>query len=508
MRRVLPRNRLGGGIKLIIVFAICIILLLVWFVLRNLREEPVPPPAEQTHAEVGAWLTTGDQQHLLAPQQPIPLLQSERTSSSPLDATTITINPEKTYQTMDGFGAAMTGSSAHLMNQLPQERREQLLHDLFTFEGLNMDMVRHTIGASDYSVDASGAPASYTYDDVESGTDYTMEHFSIDQDREVVDMLQQVTRLKPHIKIMGTPWTAPAWMKYGEKTLHGWYLNYEDPQVYEAYAQYFVRYIQAYQDKGLPIYGITLQNEPGFTSPNYPSMSMGAEEQAHFIRDYLGPALKKAELDTRVITYDHNWDEGVEYTNQVLGDKQAATYIDGSAFHCYAGDPSAMSEVHDRFPDKSIYFTECSGGDWSPDFGENLSWQMSNLMIGAPRNWAQSVLLWNIALDPQGGPTNGGCENCRGVITIDPESGKVDKNVEYYALGHISKFVRPGAVRVDSNQEQGKLENVAFRNSDGTMVLVAANTGEEDASFKVVMDGTEFHYSLPAKSAVTFRWKT
>ncbi len=255
---------------------------------------------------------------LARPQQSIPLVQSERTSSSPLEAT-ITINPEKTYQTMDGFGAAMTGSSAHLMNQLPQEKREQLLHDLFTSEGLNMDMVRHTIGASDYSVDASGAPASYTYDDVESGTDYAMEHFSIDQDQEVVGMLQQVIGLKPHMKIMGTPWTAPAWMKYGEKTLHGWYLNYEDPQVYEVYAQYFVRYIQAYQDKGLPIYGVTLQNEPGFTSPNYPSMSMGAEEQAGFIRDYLGPALRKAGLDTRIIAYDHNWDEGVEYTDQVLG---------------------------------------------------------------------------------------------------------------------------------------------------------------------------------------------
>ncbi|WP_339239774.1 glycoside hydrolase family 30 beta sandwich domain-containing protein [Paenibacillus sp. FSL R5-0517] len=502
---------------IILFIAVCCVGVGVWIIF-NRSEEPAPPPVVDKQRAAEVWLTTGDQQNLLTPQKPIPITdQNDADTGSSVASTqesdtsssefTIQINPDKTYQTMDGFGAAMTGSSVHLINQLPEEKQEQLLKELFTMEGLNMDMVRHTIGASDYSVGESGEASSYTYDDIESGTDYEMEHFSIDKDQDVVNMLERVAGLKPDLKVLGTPWTAPAWMKYGEeKTTNGWYLDYNNPKVYEAYARYFVKYIEAYQAKGIPIYGITLQNEPEFTSDKYPSMSMGAEEQAMFIRDDLGPALQDAGLDTRIIAYDHNWDRAVEYTGKVLGDEQAAAYIDGSAFHCYAGDPSAMSEVHERFPDKHIYFTECSGGEWSPDFGENLSWQMSNLIIGAPRNWAKNVLLWNIALDPQGGPTNGGCENCRGGVTIDPDSDEITRNVEYYALGHISRYVRPGAVRVDSTQEHGQIENVAFRNPNGTMVLVAANTGEADVSFDVVMDGDTFRYVLTSQSAVTLRW--
>ncbi|MGF9697277.1 glycoside hydrolase family 30 protein [Paenibacillus sp. MABNR03] len=490
---------------IILLLAVCIVAGFGrWWMTNRTEEDAIPPPLEKKPATAEVWLTTGDHQHLLEPQQPLPWITSEANDSEA--EFTITIDPSQTYQTMDGFGAAMTGSSTHLINQLQPEQREQLLKELFTAEGLNLDMVRHTIGASDYSVDASGQPSSYTYNDIESGTDYDMNHFSIDKDQEVVDMLRQIIGLKPDIKVMGTPWTAPAWMKYGENTTNGWYLDYSNPKVYEAYARYFVKYIQAYQAQGVPIYGMTLQNEPEFTSPNYPSMSMGAEEQAMFIRDYLGPAMQEAGLDTRIISYDHNWDQAVEYTSSVLGDEAAAQYTDGSAFHCYEGDPASMSEVHDRFPDKNIYFTECSGGEWSPDFGENLSWQMSNLMIGAPRNWAKSVLLWNIALDPQGGPTNGGCANCRGVVTINPENGDVTRNVEYYALGHVSRYVRPGALRVDSTEERGKLENVAFRNPDGTMVLVAANTENEEVIFRVDMEGKTFQYMLPSQSAATFRW--
>lgn len=501
------REKKTGWMLLLLVVCIMAGFSAWWMAERSEEDAIPPPPIGKSPATAEAWLTTGDQQHLLEPQQPIQWTKTTTEATHSKADHTITIDPSQTYQTMDGFGAAMTGSTTYLLDQLPQEQRERLLKELFTSEGLNLDMVRHTIGASDYSVDASGEPSSYTYNDIESGTDYNMDHFSIDKDQEVVDMLRQVAVLKPDIKVLGTPWTAPAWLKYGEKTMNGWYLDYNNPQVYEAYARYFVKYIQAYQAQGIPIYGMTLQNEPGLTTANYPSMSMGAEEQAMFIRDYLGPAMQDAGLDTRIITYDHNWDQAVEFTGSVFGDEAAASYIDGSAFHCYEGDPSFMTEVHDRFPDKHIYFTECSGGDWSPDFGENLGWQMSNLMIGAPRNWAQSVLLWNIALDPQGGPTNGGCGNCRGVVTIDPETGEVTRNVEYYALAHLSRYVRAGAVRVESTEERDELKNVAFRNPDGTMVLVAANTGNEDTIFRVVMEEESFQYTLPSQSAVTFRWK-
>jgi glucosylceramidase len=456
---------------------------------------------ERNHVDV--WLTTADRSHLLAKQSQLDFMSDNRS-----DGMIIEVNPDKAFQTMDGFGAAVTGSSAYLMNhKMTVGQRESLLRDLFTDEGIRLSFVRHTIGASDYSVDSEGRPSSYTYNDIESGTDYELSRFSIGRDSDVTAVLRDIVALNGEAKVLGTPWTAPPWMKFGERTYNGWYLNYEDPRVYEAYANYFVKYIRAYKQAGVPIHAITVQNEPGYTTRLYPSMSMGAPEQAKFIRDYLGPAMEKAGLKTKIIAFDHNWDEAVEYASTVLGDEGAGRYIDGTAYHCYAGTPDAMAAIYDDFPDKHIYFTECSGGSWSSDFGENLKWAMSNLIIGAPRNWAKTVLMWNVALDPAGGPTNGGCSNCRGVVTIDPASGAVTRNVEYYALGHAAKFVRPGAVRIESTNHQGRIESVAYRNSDGSIVLVAANTGAQAAAFSVRWGGRSFGYVMRPASAATFSWR-
>ncbi|GGG01424.1 hypothetical protein GCM10010912_52880 [Paenibacillus albidus] len=211
-------------------------------------------------------------------------------------------------------------------------------------------------------------------------------------------------------------------------------------------------------------------------------------------------------MDTKLIGFDHNWDKAAEYAGTLQGDSGAADYTDGTAYHCYAGTPDAMSQVHEAFPDKNIYFTECSGGEWNSDFGENFSWDMSNLIIGSPRNWAKTVLLWNLALDPDGGPENGGCPNCRGVVTIDPQTGDVAKNVEYYALGHASKFVDPGAVRIESTQYSGRIETVAYENPDASLVLIAANTSNEEQAFTVRWKWRTFDYTLPPKSAVTYKW--
>jgi glucosylceramidase len=458
--------------------------------------------AGHTGTEVRVWLTTADRSNLLALQEP---LSFEKDHSE--DLPTVDVNPDIHYQTMDGFGAAITGSSAYLINhKMTTERREELLKELFTDKGINLSFVRHTIGASDYSVDAEGQPDSYTYDDVESGTDYDLKHFSIAKDKDVVGLLKNILGKNSGVKVMGTPWTAPPWMKYGSPVYNGWYLNYADSRIYEAYAEYFVRYIEAYQEEGIPIYAFTVQNEPEFTSPSYPSMSMGAAEQAMFIRDYLGPAIARNNLVSKIIGFDHNWDIALSYIETLLEDRSTKGYTEGIGFHCYAGSPETMSEVHHRYPDKSIYLTECSGGAWNNNFGENLSWEMSNLMIGGPRNWAQAVLLWNMALDPDGGPVNGGCSNCRGVITIDPESGSVERNAEYYALAHSSKFVQPGAVRIESNSFGGKVENVAYRNKDGSIVVVAANVSDQSQVFKVRFKGESFIYRLPPGGAVTFEW--
>ncbi|URJ48662.1 glycoside hydrolase family 30 protein [Paenibacillus polymyxa] len=486
---------------LIAAVAILICAVLVSMAIRN-----VPGPKAENN--VNMWLTTPDPANRLTQQTPIRWdKDNSKENAANADTLTIEIKPDIHYQTMEGFGAAVSGSSAYLMNHgMSANQRDQLLNDLFTASGIQLSYIRHTIGASDYSLDEQGQPGSYTYDDVATGKDYELNHFSIAKDRDVIDVLKQILRRNQDLKIMGTPWTAPPWMKYGEQIYNGWYLDYTDPRVYQAYADYFVRYLQAYANEGIPIQAISIQNEPEFTTPKYPSMSMGAAEQANFIKQYLGPTLNRNHLSTHIIAFDHNWDTGSEYAKTVLGDEQARNYTHGTAFHCYKGEPTAMTDVHNAFPDKPVYMTECSGGAWSPGFGDNLSWDMSKLIIGAPRNWSQNVLFWNIALDPSGGPTNGGCANCRGVVTIDPLSGAVTKNVEYYAIGHASKFVRPGAVRIDSTHYSGSIETVAYRNPDGTLVLIAANTGENTKTFKVRHGNKVFKSTLPSKSAATFQW--
>jgi len=454
--------------------------------------------------DVQVWLTTGDRSRLLSPEASVAFADD-----AGFGATTVEVNAGVRYQTMDGFGASVTGSSAYLIDRkLSAEQKESLLNDLFTEDGIRLTYARHSIGASDFSVDERGEPYSYTYDDVEAGgTDFGLTRFSVEKDAQVIGLLQDILAKNEGVRVLGTPWTAPPWMKTGDRIYNGWYLNYADPRVYDAYANYFVKYIQAYEKAGIPIDAITVQNEPEFTSPSYPSMSMGAPEQATFIREHLGPAFARNGIAAKIIAFDHNWDLGEAYADTVLGDEGASAYIDGTAYHCYGGAPDAMSAVHDAFPEKHIYFTECSGGGWSTDFGDNLSWYMSTLVIGAPRHWAKTVLFWNLALDPQGGPTNGGCADCRGVVTVDPASGTVTRNAEYYAIGHASKFVDPGAVRIDSTSFDGRLETAAFQNPDGSVALLAANPRADAAAFRVRWNTKSFYYSLPPRSAVTFVWK-
>ncbi len=274
---------------------------------------------------VSMWLTTPDPANRLTQQAPIPWrIDDSNEAAASADTLTVEIRPNIRYQTMEGFGAAVSGSSAYLMNHgMSANQRDQLLNDLFTAGGIQLSYIRHTIGASDYSVDEQGQPSSYTYDDVATGKDYELNHFSIAKDRDVIDVLKQILRRNQDLRIMGTPWTAPPWMKYGEQIYNGWYLDYTDPRVYQAYADYFVRYIQAYANEGVPIQAISIQNEPEFTTSKYPSMSMGAVEQAKFIKQYLGPALSRNELSTHIIAFDHNWDTGSEYAKTVLGDEQA-----------------------------------------------------------------------------------------------------------------------------------------------------------------------------------------
>jgi glucosylceramidase len=453
------------------------------------------PARTQANEPVSVWLTTGDQTKLLQAQAGINFSASTAATS-----TTITVDESTTYQTIDGFGASMTGASAYLLNQkMSASQRDALLTDLFGASGIHLSFLRHTMGGSDFS-----AQGDFTYDDKPQGqTDTGLSSFSIANDLvDLVPMLQAARAKNSSLKIMGTPWSAPAWMKEVYGLRNGGWLS---TAYYQTYANYFVKYVQAYAAQGLPVYAVTLQNEPLYAAP-YMSMRMDAGNQAAFLKNNIGPAFQAAGLSTKLIVYDHNWDHS-EYPNNVFADAAAAQYAAGSAFHGYGGSVSGQTTTHNAYPGKDIWFTEISGTAGS-SFAGDLKWHASNIIIGTTRNWAKSALEWNLALDQNNGPTNGGCTTCRGVVTINNMTGAVTRNVEYYALAHASKFVDPGAVRINSNTVAGGIETVAFRNPDGSKVLIALNNSNASNTFKVSWTGQSFNYTLPAGALATFKWNT
>jgi glucosylceramidase len=442
---------------------------------------------------IEAWLTLGDKSKLLSSEPGLSF-----TPGRPASGKTIEIDSATLYQQFEGAGAAMTDSSAWLiMNKLDESARQELMRTLFTREGngIGLSYLRLPMGASDFSL------KDYTYNDLLAGkTDENLEQFSIAYDRtHIIPALKLALDLNPQLGLMGSPWSAPAWMKKNNQ-LHGSYLL---PEFYQAFADYHVRFVQAYAAEGITIDAITAQNEPLHVTEGYPSMYMSAEEQQEFVRDYLGAAFRAAGLKTKIIIYDHNWDRA-DYPLTVLSDPSAAAFVDGVAFHCYGGDVSAQSRVHEQYPQKGIWFTECSGGGWATNFGDNLSWNITNLVVGNFRNWGKSVLLWNLALDEKDGPQNGGCTNCRGVVTIDQSSRQITYNEEYYVLGHVSKFIDPGAYRIESSSGAGVPNNVAFLNPDGSIVVIVQSDSAVD--FNLAWNEQYFSYHLPQGGVVTLKW--
>ena len=462
--------------------------------------KPGPPqPVAETGNVIGnaqVWITNGAKSKLLNKQSSGASIYDSNATTDP----SISIDFSQKYQEIEGFGAALTGSSALVINSMGTAQKEALIKDLFSpSEGIGLSYLRLTIGASDFSV------SNFSYNDLPQGsTDPALNGFSIAQDEtDVIPVLKTALTYSPNIKIMGSPWSAPAWMKTSG-SMNGGSLK---PEWFDAYGSYFVKYINAYAAHGIRIDAITPQNEPLHEIGSYPTMKMTAPDQANFIKNSLGPKFKAAGINTKIIAYDHNFDVP-SYPLTVLGDANAAQYIDGSAFHAYGGDVSAMNQVHAAFPDKNLYFTEVSGGEWSTDFASNLKWNIGNIFIGTTRNWSKNVLLWNLALNTNYGPTNGGCTNCRGVVTIN-SSGTVTKNVEYYALAHFAKFIKPGAKRVNSTEfdnSQG-LKNVAFVNPDGSKILVVLNESEAVRKFAVKIDDKKIVYSLESTAVATFVWE-
>lgn len=455
--------------------------------------------------EVQWWLTTGDRSRLLAPQ-PALLLHADD-SALPIVAegertVTIAIDTAQRFQAVHGFGAALTDASAWLLHtRLAPDQRQALLRELFGRDGggIGLSAVRVTLGASDFS------RTHYTYDDVAPGArDDALAHFSIAPAHEaVLPVLREVRAVNPALVVVATPWSAPAWMKT-TGTLAGGTLR---PDAYDAYARYLWRTLEAFEQAGVSIDYLTLQNEPRHEPPDYPGMRLEAPQRAALLRDHVGPLFASRKVRTRLLEWDHNWD-APESPLAVLADSAARRHVHGVAWHCYAGDVAAQSRVHEAHPALETWFTECAGGEWAPDFGDNLRWNVATLVIGATRHWARGVLLWNLALDERHGPHLGGCRDCRGVITIDSASGAVMRNEEYYALAHASRFVRPGAVRVASTAVADSVHTVAFRHDDdGTVVLVAVNLGGAPRRAHVGDGGRRFDVALPAGAVASFAWR-
>jgi glucosylceramidase len=447
---------------------------------------PVNPPVK---SDVDFYLTNGSQTALLQKQKGN-LVFGSATNGWP----DITVDTTQTYQTIDGFGFALTDGSASLIAGLPSSMQSDLLKELFGSDStsIGISYLRLSIGASDLSAEV------YTYDDMPDGqTDVNLQNFSLRKDKsQVIPVLKAILAINPNIKILGSPWTPPVWMKTNKNSVGGSLL----PQYYSVYAQYFVKYIQAMKAEGITIDAITPQNEPLYGGNN-PSMLMSATEQADFIKNHLGPALQNAGLTTKIIVYDHNADRP-DYPLAVLADAGARQYVDGSGFHLYGGDISALTLVHDQYTDKNIYFTEQYTSS-TGEFAGDLKWHVKNVIIGSMRNWSKNALEWNLASDPYFSiHTPGGCNTCKGAITII--SGYT-RNVGYYIVAHASKFVPMGSVRVASNNS-GSLYNVAFQRPDGKKVLIVENDGSSSQTFNIVFKGKRVTTSLEAGAVGTFIW--
>lgn len=443
-----------------------------------------------TNSEIDCWITTGNRNQLLN-RQTTALAFGNTNNSNPV----ITVDSAQRFQQVDGFGYTLTQGSAIVINGLAAAQRTSLLNELFgsASNSIGISYIRLAIGASDLS------SSVYSYDDMPAGqTDPTLAAFSIAADNEVVRLVKDVLLINPSIRIVASPWSPPVWMKDNGSSVGGSLA----PANYSVYAQYFVKYIQAMQAEGISITAVTPQNEP-LNPANNPSLSMTAAQQADFIKNHLGPAFVAAGLTTRIIVYDHNCDRP-DYPLSILGDAAANAYVDGSAFHLYGGDISALTSVHNAYPAKNIYFTEqytASNGD----FGGDLQWHIKNVIIGSMRNWSKNALEWNLANDPSFGPhTAGGCTTCLGAVTIGT-AGAVTRNVAYYIIGHASKFIPSGSFRIASDNN-GSLQTAAFLRADGKKVLIVLNENSNTQNFNLKFKNKWAVAAIPGNAVATYVW--
>lgn len=464
---------------------------------------PAPEPPGSDTSDVDLYVTTADQSHLF---KKIPLSFSKKDNMSPY---TIQLNPSEVFQEMDGFGAAMTGSSCFNLLKMTADDRAKLLKETFDpKDGMGYSYIRISIGASDFSL------SEYTYCDTPG-----IENFALQSEDKnyVIPVLKEILAINPNVKIMASPWTCPKWMKVNnlteKKPFDSWTSGQLNPDYYQDYAKYFVKYIQAMKAEGINISSITVQNEP-LNRGNSVSLYMTWQEQRDFIKTALGPAFRNTGINTKIIVFDHNFNydnvaDQMDYPINIYKDADAAQYIDGAGFHAYGGDKSELLDVHNANPEKNLYFTEMSIGEWGYSFAGDLMWNMAEVCIGTINNWTKAVIVWNFMLDKNHGPNRpGGCTTCYGAIDINSDYKTMTKNSHYYTISHLAKVIKPGAKRIGTTGYKANgLYYSAFLNPDGSYAVIMQNDTNNAVSITLSDGENSFAYSLPAKAVASYKWK-
>ena len=441
----------------------------------------------KNNENIEIWLTSPDRTSLFNKQE---IVSVGLENPAPV----ITIDSSVQFQSIDGFGYTLTGGSARLIHSMEASRQNALLNQLFlaTDNHIGISYLRVSVGASDLS------DSVFTYNDLPADdTDVELKNFSLAPERvHLIPVLKTIKNISPEVQLMGSPWSAPAWMKDNGKLIGGSL----KPEYFGVYANYLAKYVKEMAAEGLTIEALTIQNEP-LHPGNNPSMYMSATDQALFVKNHLGPLFEQEGIATKIIIYDHNADR-IDYPISILDDPEARKYINGSAFHLYGGTVNDISKVHDAHPDKELYFTEqWIGGP--ANFGGDVKWHIENLIIGATRNWCRTVLEWNLAADSQYQPhtDQGGCTRCLGAITIDGD--EVELNPAYYIVAHASKFVRPGAVRIHSDWVSD-LPNVAFRTPKNELILIVLNSSNSRKTFRIKAGKQLLNTALEAGEVATY----
>ncbi|MFB7541551.1 lectin [Streptomyces zaomyceticus] len=464
-----------------------------------------PGTAQAAGERVDVWLTTTSDSggrtvtRGLAQQAPLAFGPAGGSANH-----TIGVDENTTYQQFEGGGASITDTTAHLLRggAVSAATRDEVMRKLFSpTDGIGLSFVRNPIGASDLS-----RPGHVSLDD----TCCDLNDFGTNgYDSAVRALTVQAKQLNPALRVKGVPWSAPGWMKdNGRMDQMGWL----KAEYYPLYAQYLVKYVQSYQAAGVKVDYLSVQNEPNCcqagnpTAMNYPGMSWNPAGLVEFTKNHVYPAFRAAGITTKVLVHDWNYGDYAAFGAGILNDAGVRNdpLFGGIAWHGYAGDPAVGTQVHNQYPSVKQFSTEHSGGTW---IGNQHNEDLSDI-VNYARNWSGSLVKWSLGLNQNMGPHNGGCGTCTGLVTVQEggaRAGQVDYTVEYYTTGHLTKFVRPGAYRIASTANS-TVQNVAWRNSDGSKALIAHNGGTSAQSVRVDWGNQSFTYTLPARTTATFTW--